>query len=280
MFGKRGSVLTTEELVKLVLGILVLVVLIMLLVALVNIVLASKEKAQATKTLNDLEYTVNVIPEGSVANFFIESPKDWILISFPIQNAKELCFCPKSLNGIVLGTTDTNENYQSCKNSGICKNFNMPISIVTQDGYRNIEIYTFRDVFIDKKEGTVSISTSEKSATHSTRLDDFLNSEMVVNGVTLKIYEEMIRVIKKTSSYGVDAAGHTFFDKDFGARGWCLEYSKQGNPSGTEDKYPYQWKDAGACELRGGGKTASWSELTKEYDTGILKVRFYAIKGN
>ena len=65
-----------------------------------------------------------------------------------------------------------------------------------------------------------------------------------------------------------------FFNDDFGSRGWCLRYSKEG------PKYP--GVTAGSCSIMrqgSGGNVADAVNKEIKYGQNTVKVKFYALKG-
>lgn len=131
MKNKRGLWLG-EETGKIVLAIIGIVLMIFLIFKLIGILIQKTEYEQAKVAMKEIEY---LIKEGvGVKYYLIESPKNWAILR-DLNNDTRLCFCPtKDIWGLqkifkTEGIKDTLKN--SCKQKGVCANFNKKINVLS-----------------------------------------------------------------------------------------------------------------------------------------------------
>jgi len=131
MNNKRGSTLSVEEVVKLVLGIMALVILMLLFVALLNIFIAHTKQQQAKSTIENIQYEVNRANEGETKEILVESPEDWILLF----EGNRICSC--DFTGKEVPTRDIFFNaMKNCKKiEELCITFDRPVTTTDWCGW-------------------------------------------------------------------------------------------------------------------------------------------------
>jgi hypothetical protein len=110
-----------EESGKFILGVIAIVLLFLLAFKLAGIMRQNTQYEQAKYTMSQIENAISSIKEGEAKTVFVESPKDWYLMSFSKEQGFDkipsscggqncLCLCPKAKKEI-------------CEQKGICRAF-------------------------------------------------------------------------------------------------------------------------------------------------------------
>ncbi len=265
----NNKAILMSETLKIILAVISIGLLVYLAFSLYGIFIKDTRLEQAEATLNQISDYIKSAQEDEETKYMILNPKEWYVVFYDAEeempgSCKEkncLCFCSENTK-------------ESCE-QGVCKGFDENIKLMTIAFDDNINLKNIpRQIFFKKEQGVITIYTEEKQIKHEGILDDFLNREIIVDNQKIKVYEQMISVVEKRSGLGVENEGHLFFDEDFGARGWCVQYSKEG-PT-------YSWVDLGNCgsiDYKYSKNVETALEKEIPYDEGILKVKFYALKG-
>ncbi len=117
---KRGSWMT-EESGKFILGVIAVVLLFMLAFKIAGILTQNTKYEQAKYAMQEIESTINSLKDGETGAVFLESPKDWFIISYSKESKAQnkpstcgqencLCICSKA-------------DKKECESRGICKVF-------------------------------------------------------------------------------------------------------------------------------------------------------------
>jgi hypothetical protein len=125
MHNKRGE-MTTNEIIKMVIGIIILGFMIYLGYKLAGVITTNRDVEKAKSTFEDLTFQIEKLEEGQEKTFLVEGPSEWFFYSF----SGELCFFPLScLDSATKKDLLTDEQIKAgadnvlpiCRSSGFCK---------------------------------------------------------------------------------------------------------------------------------------------------------------
>jgi hypothetical protein len=121
------------------------------MITLIGMMRKNTEYEQAKHTMKQIEEAINSLEENKVETILVESPKDWYLMNFKIEQDSDKI--PSNCGGKECLCLCNESTTESCEKAGVCKSFN--------DGRMLFDNVNFLRIENDWKSRTISSLASQ-----------------------------------------------------------------------------------------------------------------------